>query len=69
VNYGTIYPALLKLEEEGAIRSSWGVSENGRRAKFYALTRSGRQRLVTEAREWEATTALMARFLAQERES
>ncbi len=69
VNYGTIYPALLKLEQEGAIASSWGVSDNGRKAKFYGLTRAGRKRLVAEAREWEATTALMARFLEQERPS
>ena len=69
VNYGTIYPALLKLEQEGAISAAWGVSENGRKAKFYALTRAGRKRLAAEAREWEATTALMARFLTQERES
>lgn len=67
VNYGTIYPALLKLEQEGAITSAWGLSENGRRAKFYALTRAGRKRLRDDAREWEATAALMARFLAQER--
>lgn len=69
VNYGTIYPALLKLEQEGAIASSWGASENGRKAKFYALTRAGRRRLLDDAREWQETTALMARFLEQERKS
>ena len=69
VNYGTIYPALLKLEQEGAVVASWGVSENGRKAKYYGLTRAGRKRLATDARVWEATTALMARFLSQERSS
>src|ERR671924_5058 len=58
VNYGTIYPALLKLEQE------WGVSENGRRAKYYALTRAGRKQIQKEARQWEQTSAIMARFLA-----
>ncbi|HEY2907364.1 MAG TPA: PadR family transcriptional regulator [Vicinamibacterales bacterium] len=63
VNYGTLYPALLKLEQEGYIRSEWGVSENNRKAKFYALTRAGRKQLAREAREWEQTTAILARFL------
>jgi len=63
LNYGTIYPALLKLEQEGSIRSEWGVSENNRKAKFYKLTRSGRKQLEREAREWEQTTAILARFL------
>ena len=63
VNYGTLYPALLKLEQEGYIRSDWGVSENNRKAKFYALTRAGRKQLAREAREWEQTTAILARFL------
>jgi transcriptional regulator len=69
VNYGTIYPALLKLEQERSISSSWGVSDNGRKAKYYKLTRSGRKQLAAATREWEDTTAIMARFLAQERES
>lgn len=69
VNYGTIYPALLKLEREGRISSAWGVSDNGRKAKYYKLTRSGRRQLAAAAREWEDTAAIMARFLAQERES
>lgn len=64
VNYGTLYPALLKLEQEGYIRSKWGVSENNRRAKFYELTRAGRKQLAKEAREWQQTTAILARFLA-----
>ena len=64
VNYGTIYPALLKLEQEGCIASEWGVSENNRRAKFYRLTRAGRKQVEKEARDWERTTAILARFLA-----
>jgi len=64
VNYGTIYPALLKLEQEGYIASDWGVSENNRRAKFYRLTRAGRKQVEKEARDWERTTAILARFLA-----
>ena len=63
VNYGTLYPALLKLEQEGDISSEWGVSDNNRRAKFYALTRSGKKRVRAEAEEWEQTAAIMARFL------
>jgi transcriptional regulator len=68
VNYGTLYPALLKLEQEGYIISEWGVSANNRRAKFYRLTRAGRKQLEREAREWEQTTAILARFLAAEEE-
>jgi transcriptional regulator len=64
LNYGTLYPALLKLEQEGSIESEWGVSENNRKAKFYRLTRAGRKQLQKEAREWEQTTAILARFLA-----
>jgi transcriptional regulator len=64
VNYGTLYPALLKLEQEGYIRSEWGVSENNRRAKFYRLTRAGRKHVHRETRDWEQTTAILARFLA-----
>ncbi|MGA9718481.1 MAG: helix-turn-helix transcriptional regulator, partial [Acidobacteriaceae bacterium] len=62
LNYGTLYPALLKLEQEGAIASEWGASENNRKAKFYKLTRAGRKRLEQEAREWEQATAIVARF-------
>ena len=69
VNYGTIYPALLKLEQEGFISSSWGVSENNRRAKYYKLTRAGQKQLQKEAREWERTTAIIARFLSPEESS
>jgi PadR family transcriptional regulator PadR len=64
VNYGTLYPALLKLEQEGAIVSEWGVSENNRKAKFYTLTRAGRKQLDKETRDWEQTAAILARFLA-----
>ena len=64
VNYGTLYPALLKLEQEGYISSEWGVSENNRKAKFYTLTRAGRKQLEKQAREWERTTGIMARFLS-----
>jgi transcriptional regulator len=63
LNYGTLYPALLKLEQEGAIASDWGVSENNRRAKFYRLTKAGRRRLQKEWRHWELATAVLARFL------
>jgi len=63
VNYGTIYPALLKLESEGAIASEWGVSENNRKAKYYKLTRTGLKQLERESREWAQTTAILARFL------
>ncbi len=64
LNYGTLYPALLKLEQEGSISSEWGVSENNRKAKFYTLTRAGRKQLAKEARDWEQTTAILARFLS-----
>ena len=62
VNYGTIYPALLKLEQEGAVRGEWGVSEQNRRARFYSLTRAGRTQLDEAAREWDRTTGIVARF-------
>ncbi len=64
VNYGTLYPALLKLEQEGYIRSEWGVSDNNRKAKYYKLTRAGKKQLEREARDWEQTTSILARFLA-----
>jgi PadR family transcriptional regulator PadR len=64
LNYGTLYPALLKLEQEGAIAAEWGVSENNRRAKFYSLTKAGRRQLQKEAQSWEQTTVILARFLA-----
>ena len=64
LNYGTLYPALLKLEQEGSISSEWGLSDNNRKAKFYRLTRAGRKQLEREEREWEETTAILARFLS-----
>ncbi len=63
INYGTLYPALLKLEQEGLISAEWGVSENNRRARFYNLTRAGRKQIERDTRQWEATAAIMARFL------
>ena len=62
VNQGTLYPLLLKLEQEGAITSDWGTSENNRRARFYRLTRAGYKQLQTETRDWEQTAAIIARF-------
>ena len=64
LNYGTLYPALLRLEQEGSIDSEWGLSENKRKAKFYRLTRAGRKQLEKEAKDWEQTTAILARFLS-----
>ena len=63
VNYGTLYPALLKLEQEGYIASEWGMSDNNRKAKYYKLTRAGRKQIEKEARGWEQATAILARFL------
>ncbi|MBE7158824.1 MAG: PadR family transcriptional regulator [Rhodospirillales bacterium] len=63
VNQGTLYPVLLRLEQEGAIASEWGPSENNRRARFYRLTAAGRKLLHTERRDWEQTAAIIARFL------
>jgi transcriptional regulator len=64
LNYGTIYPALVKLEQEGYIESEWGVSDNNRRAKYYSLTRAGRKQVTRETKEWERTTQILARFLS-----
>jgi PadR family transcriptional regulator, regulatory protein PadR len=64
LNYGTLYPALLKLEQEGSITSEWGLSENNRKAKFYKLTRAGRKQVERETQNWEQTTAILARFLS-----
>jgi len=69
LNYGTIYPALLKLEQERCISSEWGVSANNRKAKYYSLTAAGRKQLAKEAREWEQTTEIIARFLTPGEES
>ncbi|MFZ0212042.1 MAG: PadR family transcriptional regulator [Candidatus Acidiferrales bacterium] len=64
VNYGTLYPALLKLEQEGYVASEWGVSDNNRKAKYYKLTRAGKKQVEQETREWEQATAILARFLS-----
>src|SRR5579862_1897506 len=64
VNQGTLYPVLLKLEQEGSIASEWGASENNRKARFYRLTRQGRKQLQAEARSWEQTASIMERFFA-----
>ena len=64
LNQGTLYPLLLRLEQEGAIASEWGPSENNRRARFYRLTRNGRKQLLAELHDWEQTAEIIARFLA-----
>ena len=64
VNQGTLYPVLLRLEQEGAIASRWGASENNRRARYYRLTPAGRKRLAAEAREWQRTAEVIGRFIA-----
>ena len=64
LNQGTIYPALLRLEQRGWIKAEWGLSETKRRAKFYSLTRIGRKQMNQEAENWERVAATMARFLA-----
>ena len=69
IQYGTIYPALLKLEQEGYIASEWGSSDNNRKAKYYRLTRAGHRQVEREARKWEEATAILARFLAPSQES
>jgi PadR family transcriptional regulator, regulatory protein PadR len=66
VNYGTLYPALLKLEQEGYISSEWGTSDNNRKARYYKLTRAGRKQLQRETDEWAETTEILARFLNEE---
>jgi PadR family transcriptional regulator, regulatory protein PadR len=68
VNQGTLYPVLLKLEQEGSIESSWGASENNRRARYYRLTKVGRKQLQSEVQDWQQTTEIMARFLAAKAE-
>lgn len=68
VNQGTLYPVLLKLEQEGSIASDWGISENNRKARFYKLTRAGRKHLQAETRSWEQTAAIIGRFFAAKAE-
>ena len=64
MNQGTLYPALVKLEQAGWIRSEWGESESGRRVKLYALTKAGRKHLRVAESEWERATSIVARFFA-----
>jgi transcriptional regulator len=68
VNQGTLYPVLLKLEQEGSIDSEWGASENNRKARFYSLTKVGRKQLQAETKDWEQTAAIIARFFAAKAE-
>lgn len=63
LNQGTIYPALVRLEQRGWISSKWGQSEHGRRARFYALTKSGRKQVAAETESWRRTSAILARFV------
>lgn len=69
VLYGTLYPTLLKLEQEGYISAKWGISDNNRRAKYYALTRAGKRQLENEARQWEQRAAIIGRFLSPSEEA
>lgn len=69
LNYGTLYPALVKLEQEGCIAAEWRQSENNRRAKYYTLTPAGKKQLAHETREWHKTTELIAAFLAPRMEA
>lgn len=64
VNQGTLYPVMLKLEQEGSIASEWGTSENNRKARFYRLTQQGRKQLRAEKQDWDETAAIIARFFA-----
>jgi transcriptional regulator len=66
LNQGTLYPALLRLEQRGWISSKWGVSDNNRRARFYSLTRAGRKQLEREAEEWQRIVGVMGRMLGTE---
>ena len=66
LNQGSVYPALLRLQQQGWITAKWGISETNRRAKFYSLTRAGRKQLRSEVENWERTARLMARFLTTE---
>lgn len=69
VNQGTLYPVLLRLEQEGSVSSEWGASENNRRARFYRLTREGRRQLQAEVQDWQQTSEIVARFLTMTQES
>ena len=67
LNYGTLYPALLKLEQDGAVASEWGISDNNRKARYYRLTRAGRKQLQQETRNWQQASHVLARFLAAQK--
>ena len=69
LNQGTLYPALLRLQQMGWITSKWGASDNNRRARFYAITRAGRKQLATEAENWERISGILARFVRPAGES
>jgi PadR family transcriptional regulator, regulatory protein PadR len=69
VRYGTLYPAVIKLEQEGYISAEWGVSDNNRRAKYYQLTRAGRKQLEKEKQEWNRAAAIIARFYSPSEEN
>lgn len=69
LNYGTLYPALLKLEQEGYVQSEWGVSDNNRKAKFYTLTRAGKKRTLQASKEWREATDIVGKFLKTTEES
>ena len=69
LNYGTLYPCLVTLEQEGYVASEWGLSDNNRKAKYYSLTRAGKKLLQQEIREWERTTEILSRFLSAVKET
>lgn len=69
VNHGTLYPVLLRLEQEGSISSEWGLSENNRKAKFYRITKAGRRQLESERRHWQQTTDVIAKFFTMKGET
>jgi len=69
INQGTLYPILLKLEQEGSIASEWGLSENNRKARFYSITKRGRRALAEEEREWQKTNDIIARFAQMKEEA
>jgi PadR family transcriptional regulator PadR len=68
INQGTLYPVLLKLEQEGSVSADWGLSENNRRARFYRITKAGKKALAEEEREWQRTNDIMARFSSLQRD-
>ncbi len=69
LNQGTLYPALVRLEQQGWIRSKWGVSENNRRARYYSLTKAGRKQLAVEAQNWERMASIITRLLTSAEEA